>query len=335
MVGFRQIRVLPAALVALILVSSSSAADAVVDFSFYPAPAQDCLYAAADSSKCKSQTVPATNACFCRNGGDFITTAAACIGQSSRGNLRTVYRTMRDACDTSETPINITEGEFMEAAEGSASTTLSTSTQASSTTSATSATTTNTGTVTSTALPTSPEEEQESGALSTGALVGIIVGAIGGLAMLGGLGYYLFRRGKKVGEESHPMLPQQGHVSMAPSGHESTAYYKYGSPPDTGGWPKNDWNGSPDPRISGLTTGFNWESPAHLAYPGAALAPSPPLPIQELDGAQQFRPGSTEAPVEMGGTPVVTTPPLANSQYQPYNSGQQYPGHGGWNQPQP
>jgi hypothetical protein len=169
--------------------------------------------------------------------------------------------------------------------------------------------------------------------LSTGVLAGIIVGVVGGLAMLGGLGYWLFRRGKKVGEESHPMLPQQGHASMAPSGLDSTAYY--GSPPNTGGWPKKDWGGSPDPRISGHTSGFNWESPSHLAFPSAALAPSPPLPIQELDGSHHFGPGSTEAPAEMGGTPVVTTPPLANSQFpQPYNSGQQYPAHG-WNQPQP
>ncbi|KAH6632135.1 hypothetical protein F5144DRAFT_490671 [Chaetomium tenue] len=205
---------------------------------FYPAPARQCLYDAADSSKCESKTVAETNACFCRNGGDFITTAAACIGQESKGNLRTVYRTMRDACDTSDTPINVTEGEFMDAAEGTSSTTSS----------ATSAS-------------------------------------------------------------------------------------------NTGAWPKKDWGGSPDPRMSDPRisghSGFNWESPSHLAFPNAALAPSPPVPIQELDGSHQFRPGSTEAPAEMGGTPVVTTPPLANSQFpQPYHSGQQYPGQG-WNQPQP
>jgi len=84
------------------------------------------------------------------------------------------------------------------------------------------------------------------------------------------------------------------------------------------------------------TSGFNWESPSHLAYPASTLAPSPPLPVQELDGSQQhFPPGSTEAPVEMGGTPLVTTPPPPQAgQYQPYQPPeQQYPGQD-WSQPQ-
>ncbi|KAK4153495.1 hypothetical protein C8A00DRAFT_15295 [Chaetomidium leptoderma] len=345
MAGLRRIRgILPAALLALMLVSASLADD-TVDFKLYPEGSQDCLYKAADSSKCKSGTVTATNSCLCRNGGNFITAAAACIGRSSRSNLTKVYGIMKDACDFSETPITVSQGDFMEAADGTTSTTLkasstgprtSSSTSAPSRTSATTtATTTDTmtsattsSTSTGTPAPTTPPEEGESATISTGAIAGIIVGAIGGLALLGGLGYFLFRRRRKLGEESHPMLPQQAHLSAAPSGHDSTAYYS--SPPSTAGWPKKDWGASGDPRYSG----FNWESPAHLAYPAGALAPSPPLPIQELDGVQHFPPGSTEAPAEMGGTPVVTTPPPpTNTQYQPYNAGQQYPGSG-WSQPQ-
>lgn len=336
MVGLRRIRLLPAALVALVLVSATRAQD-TVDFDFYPEGAQDCLYEAAESSKCESATVPATNACLCRNGGDFITTAAACLGRSSQSNLRAVYRKMRDACDFSDTPINITEDEFNDAARGETPTT-------------TSATTSSTGT----APPPTPtgddnKEDEESTGLSTGALAGIIAGAIGGCAVLGAVAYLLFRRRRKLGEESHPMLPPQHphaqahahhHLSMAPSGRESTAYY--GSPPTTAGWPNKDWGGSPDLRQSGF-----WESPAHLSqlsYPGGgggALAPSPPLPIQELDGAPHYPSGSTEAPVEMGGTPVATTPPpvpppppsAANAQYQPYQPPQQYPGPA-WSPPQ-
>ncbi|KAK4125588.1 hypothetical protein N657DRAFT_569542 [Parathielavia appendiculata] len=339
MVRLGRTRLLPAALVALILVSATRAQDDTVNFGFYPGDSQDCLYQAATSSKCKSSTVEATNSCFCRNGGDFITTAAACIGQSSPNVLKMVYQTMRDACAATSTPIGITEDEFMEAANG-ATTTTSSKRESSETTSDSATTTaTVTGTVTTTgpAKTVSQDDEQQgqgstggSSALTTGALAGIVAGAIGGLAVLGGVIYFLFRRRGKAGEESHPMLPQhtQGHLSTAPAATESTAYY--GSPPDTGGWPKKDWGTSPDLRNSG----FNWESPAHLSmtFTGGALAPSPPPPVQELDGAQLHPPGSTLAPVEMGGSPVVTTAQPASVQYQAYNPGQQQHPGPGWSQ---
>jgi hypothetical protein len=176
--------------------------------------------------------------------------------------------------------------------------------------------------------------------------------------VLAAIGFFLFRQRKKAGEESHPMLPQfpqyqqhDPHFSMAPSGRESTAYYGHapstmalsgrestaykGSPPSTAGWPKRDWNVSPDVRNS------VWESAAHLSYLGSGpLAPSsPPPPIQELDGIQQFPPGSVQAPAEMGSTPVATSPPpppppapaAANMpQYQPYIPPEPHPGVG-WN----
>jgi hypothetical protein len=166
---------------------------------------------------------------------------------------------------------------------------------------------------------------------------------VGALALLGAGAFLLFRRRRKLGEESHPMLPQQAPTSIGPSGHESAAYSigpsgrestaYYGSPPVTGAWPKKDWASSTDPRVSNRTSGFNWESPSHLSYPVATLAPSPPLPAQELDGVQQHFPtGSTEAPAEMGGTPVVTTPPPPAPQYQPYHPPQQHQGPA-WGQP--
>ncbi|KAK4236531.1 hypothetical protein C8A03DRAFT_35571 [Achaetomium macrosporum] len=310
MVGPRRMRVVPAALVLLILVSASRA-QGTIDFGFYPKRAQDCMYKAADDSKCESSTVAATNSCLCRNGGDFITKAAACIGQSSASDLETVYTTMRDACGNSDTPISITEDEFMAAANGAASTTstagptTTSSASISSTTSGTDASMTSSasgtsGTSTSTATPADGQREEEGGGgLKTGVMAGIIVGAVGGVALLGALAFFLFRRRRKLGEESHPMLPQQAHPSVAP-GHSSAMHNSayYSSPPSTAGWPK-EWQGpSPDLRSSG----FNWESPAHLSYPsgGGSLAPSPPLPPQELDGAQYVHStGSTQAPVEM------------------------------------
>lgn len=112
------------------------------------------------------------------------------------------------------------------------------------------------------------------------------------------------------------MLPQQQpHVSAVPGPRQSSAYY--GSPPTTAGWPKSDWGPSPDMRNSG----FNWESPAHLGYGGGPLAPSPPLPPQELDGVQHYPSGSVLAPAEMGTTPIATTV-QPNMPYRPYNSGQ-------------
>jgi len=123
------------------------------------------------------------------------------------------------------------------------------------------------------------------------------------------------------------MLPQHARSSVVPLGRESTAYY--GSPPDTGTWPKKEWGPSPDLRNSV----FNWESPSHLAYSNGALAASPPMPIQELDGTQRYPTGSTAAPAEMGGTPITTSPPPpANAHYQAYNPGQQQHPGVGWSQ---
>lgn len=348
-----RLRLLPVAVLALV-VASASAADPVVDFGFYPEKAQDCLYSAATSSQCESKTVDATNSCFCRNGGEFITTAARCIGKSAPGAVAKTYETMSDACKLSQTPITVTEDEFKKAARGPSPTATATTTSATSTSTTQSSTSTSTGIATSDPVPTTSrppsEDDGDSGTLSTGVMAGIIVGAIGGLALLGAAGYLLFRRRRKLGEESHPMLPQhqhqhqqphqhQAHNSMVPSGHESTASAYYSSPSTTAGWPKKDWSTSPDLRVSGRTSDFNWESASQLAYPGSAISTSPPLPVQELDASQPVS-GSTAAPVEMGGTPVATTPPVPNThtQYiQPYNpsgqqySGQQYPAPG-WGQ---
>jgi hypothetical protein len=283
MVGFRRSRALPSAAIAFILVSASRAAD-TLDFSFYPKGAISCLDDAAEKSLCQSSSVELTNSCLCRNGGDFITNTAACVGRSSRDDLATVYETMRDACANSNTPINVSEDEFMAAASAVA-TTSTTSSPGS------------TGTAPAAQTQTTPGgTEQGSSGLSTGALAGIIAGAvIVSLALLGALAFFLIRRRRRQGEESHPMLPQQqmGHTSLVPMG----GYYA--SPPDTAGLAKGDWRQShmsSDVRESG----FNWESPAHLSYSAKyPLAPSPPP--QELDAGEQRLLGTAEAPAEMGG----------------------------------
>ncbi|KAK4134039.1 hypothetical protein BT67DRAFT_305321 [Trichocladium antarcticum] len=339
MAGFRRTALFAVALVTLVFVSTTQAED-TIDFSFYPEKAQPCLYAAADLSKCESDTAKASNSCLCRNGGNFITNAAACIGQESRGDLAVVYDTMEDACAYSKTPISITKQEFMAAANPVTSTSsmvTSTTTSASSTASTEGTTTSSTSTSTSTstdaaATTAPPDDEQDKEAspgLSHAALAGVIGGAsAAGLALLGAIAWFVFRRRRKAGEESHPMLPQHGHAAMA-----SGPYNNNHSPPDTGGFPKRDWALSPDPRASR----FNWESPSHLSYPSsvfaeqqvggympnAAPAPSPPpFIVPELDGAAVYPPptGTAAAPAEMGATPIAATAPL-HAQFQAYRPG--------------
>lgn len=296
------IRVLPIALIALASVLQSRADS--IDFSFYPESSRSCLYDAADASRCETGTVSATNSCLCRNGGNFVTNAAACLGRSARGDLETVYETMRQACEDSDTPLSITEQEFMSAADAATSTSSTTTPPSSSPT-----------TPTESPPPDGDSEEQESTGLSTGALAGIITGAsAAGLALIGALAYYLVRRRRRSGDESHPMLPHAAHGSLVP---DMSAYYG-GSPPGSGAWPpEKDWGRPPDVRSSG----FNWESPAHLSYsysaglqdprlphppPGAADPPAAAEPIQELDGTEHHPTGSAQAPAEMpAASPVV------------------------------
>lgn len=304
MVGHRKLPVLSAVVVALALVSASRAADSI-DFGFYPKGAQQCMYEAADASHCESSSVPLTNSCLCRNGGDFITNTAACLGRSSRNDLRTVYQTMRDACDDSETHITVTEDEFMNAANA-----ISTSTA-------------------SPEAASAGEDEEKSSGLSTAAMAGIIVGSVAALAVLGALAFFLFRRRRKLGEESHPMLPQQsGHMSLVPTTPEMSGYF--GNPTNAAGWQTKDWGHAPNP-ADVRKSGFNWESPAHLSYAGAyALAPSPPPPaVAELDSVEHHPTGTAEAPAEMGGTPVTT---IASPQTQFPSSGLTQSGVG-WHQP--
>ena len=281
---------------------------------------------AAQTSRCESETVEATNSCLCRNGGDFVTLAAECIGRESRGDLKETYDIMKEACDISKTPITITEDEFMDAANPA-----TTSSSASST-----ATPSNTDSNTAAPATTTPADDGNdkqggSTGLTTGALAGIIAGGVVGLILVGILAFFLFRRRKSSGEESYPMLPQQ-------QAHLSSAYY--GSPPpDKAGWPV-----SADARSSG----FNWESPAHLSYAGgqdqpgaypltgaykpvAELAPSPTV-IQELDGVVHHPTGSAAAPAEMAAASPVAATAAPATQFQPF---QPYPGqlHAGsaWN----
>ncbi|KAL6699531.1 hypothetical protein J3F84DRAFT_361059 [Trichoderma pleuroticola] len=191
------------ALSSLFFLLAPALADVHADFSFYPVGAQSCLSQAATTSKCDGSTVMDLNTCLCGNWGNFVILAAICIGKNDKADSVPVYKTMVSACADSNTPLNVAPNVFYGAVNGQVTTTTSAATtMTTSTTSATdSATTTGAAPAgTSTAPPTEN--------LSTGATIGIALGAsFGGVGAIAGLVYYLLLRSKKQGEEFHPMLP--------------------------------------------------------------------------------------------------------------------------------
>lgn len=180
------------------------------DFSFYPVGAQPCLSQAAATSKCGGATVEALNTCLCGNGGNFVILAATCIGKSDKDDAVTVYKTMVSACSDSNTPLDVAPSDFYGAVNGQLTTTTTTTTSTSTTATSTSTTTTTTTSTSTTATSTSSSSAAPvSDNLSTGATIGIALGAsFGGVGAIAGLVYFLLRRSKKQGEENHPMLPQ-------------------------------------------------------------------------------------------------------------------------------
>jgi hypothetical protein len=193
-----------------------------------------------------------------------------------------------------------------------------------------------------TPFPTAPADDEKEGdsGLSTGAMAGIIAGAIGGFVVLGAIVYILMKHRKKGGEEYHPMLPQHSpysgnpsHMSLGGTSPYDTAYYGAGT---DSAWQqgKKEWATSPDIRTASTTGGFNWDTANTVPYAGAAPTAPPAVVIQELDGREAFRPGSVQAPAEMSGSPVIVGVPsqpqpqsgVTGTQQQQDYSQQQYPG---------
>ncbi|KAM7195607.1 hypothetical protein V8F33_006611 [Rhypophila sp. PSN 637] len=315
--------VLPPALLALVFASVAQAS--TIDFGFYPKDAQECLYKAADDANCDSGTVETTNNCLCANGGNFVTKTAECLGKSDEKDLTEVYLTMKEACAESNTPLAVMEEQYL-ANAGTPGKTLTsivpTPTQSSSQTKDA------TSSATSTSEPGSGKDDKEAedakpgdkdnskdghkgdgtksggSGMSTGAKAGIIAGGVvGGLAALGALAFFIFRyRRSRYSEESHPMLPpENGHMSLVPTAAETGALMAVDTP--KGDWP-NDAKWRPSNGADERKSGFNWESPYDLAYPGLlkpGQTPSPPgrSGVFELQGSNQQ---PVEAPSEPLGT---------------------------------
>ncbi|KYK61068.1 hypothetical protein DCS_02209 [Drechmeria coniospora] len=216
-----RIRRRPVALLSALFTCSSLAFES--NFSFYPPKSQSCLDEAAKAAYCKGDSAREINVCLCGNGGDFIINSAKCVGQKNKADVSSVYNIMSQACSDSGTPMTVSQSEFFKAANGedttTAARTTSTSMKGATKTSATPVVVTSGGvTVTVTPTQTVVGGDDKKGGLSSGATIGIAVGAsVAGVAALSGLILCLLhRRKKKAQEEAHPMLSQQDYHHPSP-----------------------------------------------------------------------------------------------------------------------
>lgn len=306
-----------------VLVPSALSFDS--DFSFYPTNAQSCLNSASASSKCSGDTAAALNKCLCNNGGGFIITAAQCLGKNDKADVGAVYNTMSSACETSNTPMSISEKDFTNAANGDVTTTTS----ASSTATATSTSTATKGS--STATPTETNANSGSGngkgnsnnsaGLSKGATIGIAVGAAAvGMLAMGGLVLFLRRRQKRKSEdESSPMLAQNDYYKR----NTATTFPPTEPSPDFGQFgsdAKDSWRQSLSPGYPSQgypSPGFN-KSPVGYAGPYASPPPHDDIAMHGAPG-QTFEMDASNESTHLATGPVEMEAPVPAA-YRP-------PGH--------
>lgn len=237
---------------------------------------------------------------------------------------------MSSHCETSNTPLSVSENDFLALTSG-----VSSTTQASSTTSQ--STSTSTGTSTSTPAPDDDDDEQ--GGLSAGAKIGIIVGAaiVGVILLLAAIFFFVrHRKRHRQYEEVHPMQPSNlsqthlanagnqsvfpGHATTAPSeleGTESTI----GTPSFRQTW-QSSWTGSQIPWSPSEPNSATKEN-SQFGNPHEAQSAQ----IYEMS-AENEAPTSvspTAVPVEMPTITVISPPTSPTSQYT----------GGGWEAPLP
>lgn len=286
----------PSPLLILSLLTPTAIATVFPDFSFYPSSAQPCLTQAGDTSKCSGATVADLNECLCGNENNFIILAAQCIGKNDPSDSVPVYQTLVSACATSNTPLVIAPNQFYAAASGKPWTTTATSTTAASTATTTSdaATTTAPSTTTSTSTSTSSSTTSAMpvGSLSTGATIGIALGAsFGGVGAIAGLVYFLLRRSKQQSEEQHPML------SHGEDGRQSVPLAISANDPMLQPTPSPGSNGSFPAEVKHASWVSSLQSPDPYRYSAAAY-----------DASQ----GVYQGPYAPPGPTIVELPPDSN-----------------------
>jgi hypothetical protein len=273
----------------------TAAADAL-DFSLYPANSQSCLYAAANSSACDHSTVPKFNACVCSNGGDFLQSAASCLGSSDKSDVSPVYVILSSNCADSNTDISFTSNKWNSiAAKAAASATTS---KASATVHTTLHTVTASGgqttevtslvTVapTSSSSTTADQSKESSPSVGTGAIAGIAIGG-GALAVIAGLALFFILRRRKANREAQPEAapfigPYSGSGNDYNKGHHQLQSFsnlppsqgsgaeKYGSQPQFGQLQST----SPAPPYGQPQPYGQSGYPPHQPYGGGYAAPS-------------------------------------------------------------
>ncbi|KAL6907371.1 hypothetical protein GGI43DRAFT_259070 [Trichoderma evansii] len=303
-------------LLILSLLTPATVATVFPDFSFYPTNSQPCMQQAGDASKCSGADVTELNECLCGNTNNFIILAAKCIGQNDTSDAVPVYQQLVSACATSNTPLVIAPNSFYAAVSGKPwTTTTTTTTTTTAAPTSTAATTTSDATTTSsttTSTSSSTASAMPVGTLTTGATIGIALGAsFGGVGAIAGLVYFLLRRSKQQGEEFHPMLPhgEDGrHKSLAISANE--AMLQPTPSPNTASFSSEvkhqSWVSplqSPDP--------YRYSAAAYDPNQGVYQGPyAPPGPIVELPPDNTHHPNhQTEGMVfEMDAQHMHTMP---------------------------
>lgn len=285
------------------------------DFGFYPKNAQSCLNDASAKSSCNGASdVADLNQCLCGNDGNFILNTARCLGQKDKGDVAKVYDIMSGACRNSDTPMDVSQKDFYDAANGkeTTTTTTSSSTSTSSATSSTSSTSSATASATDGAGKDKGQDKKDSGGLSTGAKIGIAVaGVLIGVGIIAGIAFFVIRRRRNAAvEEKDPMLPQHNYAlsqtspGFSDSGawkasHNSAAY-------STASFNRDSHNYTPATTYSGRESLSYTPQPSSTAYQQGRESTLYPSTHASPELQQGSYVGAFAPPQEVAELPPVT-----------------------------
>ncbi|KAI5868014.1 hypothetical protein GGS23DRAFT_608576 [Durotheca rogersii] len=353
---------LASGLLSLILGGAGVAGLIENDFSAYPLQSQQCLYQAATASQCQGDTGEEMNTCLCRNGGNFVYDTADCVASKSRGDLTSVYETLKANCAGTGVTLSVSKAAFLSHVAtdddddddtdiSSSSSLPPASASPTDTTTATQTTTTSVSSSTSVSISTStsasplgstlapsPAENGGSGSsgggnssggsgLSQTAKLGLGLGAAFGVIALGLLAWFVRAYSRRHGAAG--AAPSVARPSMMGPGRRSNGdlelaqpYGGCGSPPEYA--PQGGQFGDWKPAADGAGAAYPYGDGLSKRSSGVPL-----LVAAELDA-------SPRSPVELPtenysrdsvasgkSTPAAPTPP-------PSYSGQQPPDRPGW-----
>jgi hypothetical protein len=342
-------KLVPLFAIELALLFNKAAADAVVDWHWYPTASQGCLQSAQNSVQCPSSDVPSFNGCVCRNGNNFLQEAAQCLGRSDNGDLTTVYNVLVSNCGQSQTPVQISLSQWLSwAALSTTPTPPTTATQPTTVTQPT--TITQPTTVITTQKPTSPTTSGgatsskmgssntvtvvggspssttetpvpvTSGSgkskLGTGAIIGMAAGIPGFCAVVGLLGFLIWRTTRRNPKSDGSRLEGEpgngGSYGNSPGTAAIEAYEKdrpESSIPST-------VSPNPSNRMSGFSAGQGgvpYPTQQPVQHPYAAQGFYPVQQYQGFPAGQPYQPQFAT----VGQSYVTPTSPMHDMRYPP------------------